>query len=544
MNRNKSIYSLLIKLQLSKELLGAGLKKKGDKARSMAGTVVLYIALGLLLAASFGAMFLGLAELMGEYGLGWIYMGIMGFMVILMSFFMTVFLVQSQLFESKDNELLLAMPIKPRAILVSRVIGILIMSYGTAAVIALPALFIYIKAVGLGIVGIIAFALELLFLPMLGVTLAILIGWLVGTAVSKSKHKKLVQTVLTFLGIGLYFFFYMNLTSGMEGIIEAAIENENGLKGALPVLYYAGAAIADGDIKSLIITILMCVIPFAAACLLISTNFNKVITGNKGERKIEYKAGRMASSGKSFSMIKKEFSRLFSSPTYMMNGAMGFVMIIIMPLFVIFQINGSDDPELQGMDIGAFLGSQSITPIIVLVIILFMLGLVTMAASTVSLDAKTLWLLKSAPVKGDEILLSKAAPHALMGIPSIVVCCIILQVFLKLSAINFVLILITALLGNIFNAFIDLLLGAKFPKLDWLTEMEAIKQGKAALLSMAVNTVMPAAIIGLYFLVRKMKFFKPTMYMIVIALFYLIAIIVLYRLIKRKGQTIIDNLPA
>ena len=97
-------------------------KNRGSGTKILLGILFLYVfAMFLLL---FGQIFLTIRDVFVQLEMTWLYFGFMGLMVFLLGFIGSVFLTQTQLFEARDNEMLLSMPITPRCILASRMISL------------------------------------------------------------------------------------------------------------------------------------------------------------------------------------------------------------------------------------------------------------------------------------------------------------------------------------------------------------------------------------------------------------------------------------
>lgn len=91
-----------------------------------AGKMVSFIALGVFLAACFmfamGSMFLLVAYGLVKNNMSWMYFSLTAIAPSRFQGSGSVFAAQSYVFDAKDNELLLSMPIKPGAILLSRIL--------------------------------------------------------------------------------------------------------------------------------------------------------------------------------------------------------------------------------------------------------------------------------------------------------------------------------------------------------------------------------------------------------------------------------------
>ena len=88
-------------------------------------------------------LFGALCQPLCEAGLNWLYFAIMGIVGILLSFIGSVMMTKSQLYDAKDNELLLSMPISPGQILAGRLLSLLLLNYIYQSFVMIPAGVIY-----------------------------------------------------------------------------------------------------------------------------------------------------------------------------------------------------------------------------------------------------------------------------------------------------------------------------------------------------------------------------------------------------------------
>lgn len=122
---------------------------------------VLYVYVAVVLAGSMCMLFGQLARPYHQMGLDWLYFAMAGLMGLFFSILGGVFMTQNQLYDAKDNDLLLSMPIPPRAILMSRMVPLLGLDLLFCAIVMVPAFVMYVIAAGypglglpVGIVGI------------------------------------------------------------------------------------------------------------------------------------------------------------------------------------------------------------------------------------------------------------------------------------------------------------------------------------------------------------------------------------------------------
>ena len=124
-------------------------KKKGKK-RSKSSAII-YSLLYICICGFLGLVFYYVAKMLCEplvaIGQGWLYFALMGMMAIAFGVFGSVFNTFSSMYQSKDNDLLLSMPIPPAKILFVRLLGVYIMGMFYEALILIPAIIVYaIKA--------------------------------------------------------------------------------------------------------------------------------------------------------------------------------------------------------------------------------------------------------------------------------------------------------------------------------------------------------------------------------------------------------------
>lgn len=152
-------------------LSGSG---RGKKRRSKGG-LALYALLLVYVVAVFGFLFY---QMMGvlctpliSSGLSWLYFALAGTMATALGVFGSVFAAQSQLYEAKDNELLLSLPIPPGRILLARMLVLYAQTLIFEATVLIPCILVYQNTEGTPPLGIVFFLMLMLLLPLLALAL-------------------------------------------------------------------------------------------------------------------------------------------------------------------------------------------------------------------------------------------------------------------------------------------------------------------------------------------------------------------------------------
>lgn len=136
-------------------------QKRGPLIKALIGLFTVYIIFMLLL--SVGSMFGVVLPPLRAAGLDWLYFALAAVLTFGITFISGIFMTQSELYEATDNELLLAMPVPPRLILISRLLTLLVMEYFFEALIALPVAVVYWTSAPATPTGILFFILAFLF---------------------------------------------------------------------------------------------------------------------------------------------------------------------------------------------------------------------------------------------------------------------------------------------------------------------------------------------------------------------------------------------
>ena len=164
------MFRILLKKQMTEIFRAYFYDAKKNKKRSVFSTVLFFGFFIILMVGIVGGMFAYLADSLCKpfamVNMKWLYFLIMGMIAIALGTFGSVFNTYSGLYLSKDNDLLLSMPIPIRSILTIRLVSVYLMGLMYSAIVMLPAVIVYwieVEATPLTVVG--PVLLILLILP-------------------------------------------------------------------------------------------------------------------------------------------------------------------------------------------------------------------------------------------------------------------------------------------------------------------------------------------------------------------------------------------
>lgn len=522
----------LVKVQMGSALRGlynrTGAKRKRRKANGVLMAIVgLYLIASL--GFSFGFFFKTMLESFVPLGLTWLYFALSGLTAFVFSFVGSVFLSQTVLFNAKDNDLLLSLPIKPRLILLSRTLTLYLMSLLIQLLVLVPAMVVYLLYGQASAITILMFVITTLLLPLPVLALSMLLGWLLAMLSDRIRHKNIITILFSLLFLVAYFVGYAQLMNAMNDLVQRGREVADAVRTAIPPAYHYGISLAHGTLSSLLWFAVFCIVPFVLLMAVMSTNYTKTLTTKRGAPRIAYKGGQMREGSPMKALIVKETRLFFAKPIYLMNTGIYLLFMLGLPLYLLF------DRSVLTMITQTFgLNSELLGPISAT--LLCLLSASTFISSpSISLEGKNLWLVQSLPVRPITWLLSKALAHFLISLPFILVSGILLGVLLKLHAVDFALTLLLPLAASAFAALLGLVLNLRFPKLNWRNEAEPIKQSMSPFLAMSLGFMVPAGLAALYIFVLA-EHINVQLYLLLCTLFFLLLSILFYLYLNKTAD--------
>lgn len=509
-------------------------KSKGNKGMEVLFALLMLYAFGCM-AFMIGMLYYQLYSPLNGAGLKWFYFAIAGIMTFVLCFISTVFTAQVQLYEAKDNDLLLSMPIPPSYILLSRMLMLLFLSYVFEIISFAPAIAIYYYYEAFTALSLAYFIVIFLFLPLLSIVLSCIVGWLVALISSRMRNKSLITMILSLAFLGVYFYSYSKIGNYIKMLIANGAAIASAIKRALPPAYYLGMAVEKLDAVSLIIFLAWCILPVVVIYFILSRSFIKIATTKRGFTKIKYKEKTMKVSSARGALIMKDLKHFVSSPVYMMNGALGIVFELALAVALVVKRDLLIEFSAQVPELGG-----AVTPIAILGLC-FISSMNMISASSLSLEGKNLWISQSIPVDGGQVLLAKAQMHMLVCIPPTILSEIICALVLKASPVMTLLLLVVPVLLNIFCALFGIVLNLKFPKFDWINETVVVKQSASPMLAMFGSAAVVLAPMLIYMFLAAGKMSIDAFIAIFAAVLGLVSF-GLYRYLLTRGKRVFEGL--
>lgn len=533
------MFKALIKTRIAS--LGASLflknntkAKKGSSKLKIVAFAVLMLYAAFAFMMMFGILFQQIAKPFFDLGIGWLYFAFFAMCAFAVMFIGSVFMAKSQLYEAKDNDLLLSMPIPPKLILASRLALLMLMNFLLELLVAIPAVVMWFSTTQVTAIEFIAFVLIFFALQFFSMAVSGLFGWLLTISTSRIRNKSLMTVLFSVAFLGLYFVGFSQANDYIKNLL-LHVDEIAGSLGAVAPLFWIGNAIAEANALHLVFSLLIMLVPFALMYYVLSATFIKVATSKRGIAKVKYEEKQMREASPSKALFSRELKRLLSSPVYILNAGLGVIFIAIAAVALIIKKTYILTLFAQsGFDSGAI-------PTILVLGLCLMTSVVLFTAPSISLEGKAIWIVKSLPILSKDILKAKLNLHIyLTVIPVILASAAAIYVFTP-SALNAIAMLLAPVFFVMLSANIGLICNLKSPNLDWINETQVVKQSISVLLTMLFNALLVLIPGALYF-VLPLGNGATGLFVVVYTLILILAWFLTQRWIFTKGADIFETL--
>ena len=443
-------------------------------------------------------------------------------MVSLFTVFSNIYKINGTLFDFKDYDLLLSLPIKRSTVIISKLTSLYLGNLIYTILFMVPCYIIYLHNVAVANIFHLYYWLSILIIPLAPMIVSTIIGTILTAVASNFKYKKVVNMLLTFaLVFGIMYYsaeIDMISVTDLAKLGESFVEFFNQI---YPLTKYYVEIIRDNSFEALLIFSLIPIIIFVIYTLIVVRIFRSVNGKiNSYYKKNNFKLQSSKKRSAIGTLYIKELKRYFSSIIYVTNTAIGPLFLTIGTFVFVF---------MSGDKLETMMGIEGLADMVALntpIIIACAGALSCTTHASISLEGKNLWILKSLPVKTKEIFISKILVNLTITVPFILLNGILLAGYLGITGVSLFYLFLIPLLSIIFVSQLGLFLNLLFPDLDWKSEVKPIKQSLSVIITMVVSIV----IFACYFFFDFLNFLNYTIILLIIN-------IILYVCLTTIGKT-------
>ncbi len=346
-----------------------------------------------------------------------------------------------------------------------------------------------------------------LILPVIPMLAAAFLGFLIARFSAGFKKTNLVQTILTVIFV-LFCFSLRFIIEDLfrEDKMEQTLNQiSDATKQAGGIYLPAGwfdDVIVKGSVSSALLLAGVSLILFAAVFAIVGRSYRNINSALKSHAAAgHYKMTVQKKRSVCMAIAHKEFKRLTGSTAYMVNGAMGEILALILGLLTL--VVGLDT-IIEKVTEGAPIDAAMLQPAIPF-IIYFCIGMVATTACSPSLEGKNYWIVQSLPISKRTLYQGKMLFNMLLSVPFMSFGILCMCISAKVPALNTLLYLIQGVALCAFSTAWGCVCGIKHMRLDWENEIEVIKQSAAVAIYMLPNMFVTMGLVVLVvFLGTKM----------------------------------------
>ena len=537
----KKLYSL-IKACMTSDM---NLFKIKTKNNSKKNKIILPLFISLCFMFSIWTNANLLFEKIAPLHLQYVVLSLVVFLTSIMTIVEGIYKSGSLIFNSKDDQLLLSLPIERRTVLFVRIFKFYVFEFIFNSLFIIPLIIAYLRwADSIEWSFFLTSLVMIIFLPIIPIVISCLIGSILSSVSSRFKYKNLVQTVTSILFILIIIYLSYNL----DGLYNYILENATSINDLITKIYYPAGIYAklvtNFNVIDLLIFIVVHIIIFVISIIILSKFYFKINSRLKSvtaSKKINVSNLSFKSKSIYSSLIKKELSNFFNTPVFIINAGLGLVLFVIATIIITlkFDIILSSLSDFKDVNITKDLIENNLS-ILVFILLSFTSYMTSITNSVISLEGKNINILKSLPIKIKTILLSKIFFGLVITSPVILLGNIILCVKLKISILESILLLILSILIPLVSHFIGLIVNLKYPKLDAENSTEVVKQSTSSFISVMIGMLL--ALISIVIITNIVGLISSKLILLLGTVIYIIIDLLLYFYLIKVGVKDFNNL--
>ena len=410
------------------------------------------------------------------------------------------FFIMSSLYFGRDAAHIASLPVRSRTVLSAKLTQVWISEVGYSLLFILSAAILYGVKVGADALFFVRALIVGLGAPILPIVIVTFISTLLIRLSALWKHRDIIATVSGIVFIGAYMFLAFNMGS-MSGSEESAnliaqfMQSNTARVEALTRMFPPAAWAAKGvmgDWRMLLLFLAVCALAAAFAVWAVGFWYQKLSmlqgeTPTKTRKKGDVKRVSFSGGSAFKALCQREIRQILRVPSYATNSLPTAFMPVFMVVMMFFAVGraGAGEGETVEMMLGS-INTDLVLPILTGAMA-YLAGLNPALATAVSREGKGHDMMNSLPVSPRVIIWSKLAVGFVLSLAGVLLSSAIMAALLPRFALHTVLAFVLCTLFSFLSACLSLARDVKHPKLDWVTEQEAIKQNFGSAISMFIS---------------------------------------------------------
>lgn len=467
-------------------------------------------------------------------------------------FIFGIMYVFSTYYFARDIDILLPLPIKPRNIVISKFITMMVSEYLILLPLIIPVVIIYGSSSGSGILYYIFWIIEMLFIPIIPLSIATIVVMLILRATNVKGKRDLIRTISLFLFLFLFLGLQMIITKATNQIAPGneqeymlqLLKNNNALLNQFgtsypPAIWATKSLLEPSSIISIFNLVIYLVSSIGTFLLVVITGNYVYLKGIIGGQETTGKKKKLSKeklqdkvkkvTHPALAVFKTDIRMLFRTPIYMFNCISTVVLLpfifFIMPIFMgggeLNILKEYYIPYLNYFNLGIsgfFVIFVAMNPI---------------SSTTFSREGKSFWISRIAPVKPEHQVLGRVISVLAVQIALIVFVILGINFIVPIEISTIIIPFVFGLLGSIPLIALGMIIDLKRPVLNWDNPQKAVKQNLNVLISMAIGLLYLGGLVLFTIFLLKSNISILLIYIILTIIFSVLSVIFLKILVSQ-----------
>ena len=407
------------------------------------------------------------------------------------------------LFKPRDNDALLAMPIKKSLIVAVRIIKFYVFELLYCLIFLLPAMIAYAINVGVEPSYYLVAATALVLMPIIPIAISCVIGVIISAVSARFKHKTFLQILLSFVSLFIFaiFILMMNTASDLDGAVKTAMIDK------AASLYYPASALVklatNFNLWQYIVFVMVHLAVLAVTIAVISQSYFQIVNRLSTIKRSSINHGvyHFTKRSQASAMVRKELTKYFSTPVLLMNTAIGLVLYLVATGalcikyddFVGSLFSSTEDFPLTAEAI------HSLMPSVAFGLVAFASLMTFITVTMLSLEGRAFNQLKSMPISGIKVIMTKVLAAMLLIVPVTAIGTIIMMIRFQFGLVESLLVLVAVVAIPLVTELIGILIDLKYAKFDAESDAVVVKQSAGVLVATFLGLGMVLFTISLLF---------------------------------------------
>ncbi len=521
---------LLTKLQICNlfSLNEAKYAKDKSKKKRLKTTLFAFIILAVMLVFYSASISYAFASF-GFSNIVPLYLGTMAFSII---FGFSVFRAGS-IFDVKSYEKLAVLPVSQSAIVASKFLTLYVTNFLFSFVVMVSGAIATCIFVGFDVWFLFSMIVSSVFLPLLPITLALLIGTVIYAIVSRFKKNNFLKTALTTIFVVAVVMWPSMVDTNATDLefIEDMATLFSSIGNIFAPLAWMGAGTRVSGIGYFFLFIISSVVVFVSYSFLVGKFYKNICSAlSSKSANANFKMSKQTSQKPVLALYKREFKRYISCSIYFMNTAMGNILAVVLAFSVLF----------VGLD--SVLMQLSIPKSFLTLLAPFTIALVNnlspLTATAISMEGKGFEQTKALPVSAKTVMDAKLLLQYTFSLPTSLLCSTSFAIALGAKGLEILWIFAIPFAVSLLVGALGLFVNAKNPCLSWDNASVPVKQSSSVLICMISSMAVVALSAVATFVVGEQ--FKDIISLLLTAL-YAVGVVVIYKKLTNLRLNEIDE---